>query len=51
MAIVIGKIVNDEITDGVIYNPILNEFFWASLGKGSLGAIIKELEFQKDKIF
>ena len=35
VAIVISKIVNNEITDGVIYNPILNEFYWASLGKGS----------------
>ena len=35
VAIVISKIINNEITDGVIYNPILNEFYWASLGKGS----------------
>ena len=35
VAIVIGKIVNDQITDGIIYNPILNEFYWASLGKGA----------------
>ena len=35
VAIVIAKIVNNEITDGVVYNPILNEFYWASLGKGS----------------
>ena len=35
VAIVIGKIVNDEITDGVIFNPILNEFYWASNGKGA----------------
>ena len=27
--------INNEITDGVVYNPILNEFYWASLGKGS----------------
>ena len=26
VAIVIGKIVNEQITDGIIYNPILNEF-------------------------
>ena len=26
---------NNEITDGIIYNPILNEFFWSSKGKGS----------------
>ena len=25
----------NEITDGVIFNPILNEFFWASKGKGA----------------
>ena len=35
VAIVIGKIVNDQITDGIIYNPILNEFYWASQGKGA----------------
>ena len=35
VAIVIGKIVNEQITDGIIYNPILNEFYWASHGKGA----------------
>ena len=35
VAIVIAKIVKNEITDGVVYNPILNEFYWASLGQGS----------------
>ena len=35
VGIVIGKIVNNEITDGIIFNPILNEFYWASSGKGS----------------
>ena len=35
VAIVIAKVINNEITDGVVYNPILNEFYWASLGKGS----------------
>ena len=35
VSIVIAKMINNEITDGVIYNPILNEFYWASLGKGS----------------
>ncbi len=35
VSIVIAKMVNNEITDGVIYNPILNEFYWSSLGKGS----------------
>ena len=27
VAIVIAKLVNNEITDGIIYNPILNEFY------------------------
>ena len=35
VAIVIGKMVNKEITDGIIYNPILDEFFWTSKGKGA----------------
>ena len=35
VAIVIAKMINNEITDGVVYNPILNEFYWTSLGKGS----------------
>ncbi len=35
VAIVIGKIVNEQITDGIIYNPVLNEFYWASKGKGA----------------
>ena len=35
VAIVIAKMVNNEITDGIVYNPILNEFYWSSLGKGS----------------
>jgi len=35
VSIVIAKISNDEITDGIIYNPILNEFFWSSKGKGA----------------
>ena len=35
VSIVIAKIVNNEITDGVIFNPILNDFFWASKGKGA----------------
>ena len=26
---------NEKITDGVIFNPILNEFYWASDGKGA----------------
>ena len=25
----------NEITDGIIFNPILNEFYWASIGKGA----------------
>ena len=35
IGIVIGRIFNGEITDGVIFNPILNEFYWASKGKGA----------------
>ena len=35
VGIIIAKITNNEITDGIIYNPILNEFFWTSKGKGS----------------
>ncbi len=35
VSIIISKIVNNEITDGIIYNPILNEFFWTSRGKGA----------------
>ena len=35
VSIVIAKMSNNEITDGIIYNPILNEFFWASKGKGA----------------
>ena len=35
VSIVIAKITNDEVTDGIIYNPILNEFFWSSKGKGA----------------
>ncbi len=35
VSIIISKMTNNEITDGIIYNPILNEFFWSSKGKGS----------------
>ena len=35
LGIVIGRIFKGEITDGVIFNPILNEFYWSSKGKGS----------------
>ena len=35
VGIIVAKMINNEITDGVIYNPILNEFFWSSKGKGS----------------
>ena len=35
VGIIIAKMTNKEITDGIIYNPILNEFFWSSKGKGS----------------
>ena len=35
VGIIISKMSNNEITDGIIYNPILNEFYWSSKGKGS----------------
>ena len=35
VGIVISKIFKNEITDGIIFNPILNEFYWSSKGKGS----------------
>ena len=35
VGIVIGRISKGEITDGIIFNPILNEFYWASKGKGA----------------
>tara|TARA_B100001250_G_scaffold401538_1_gene413540 strand:- start:154 stop:939 length:786 start_codon:yes stop_codon:yes gene_type:complete len=35
VGIIIGRVVKNEITDGIIYNPILNDFFWASKGKGA----------------
>ena len=35
VGIVIARMFKEEITDGVIYNPILNEFYWASKGKGA----------------
>ena len=33
--IVITKLTSRKITDGIIFNPINNEFYWASKGKGS----------------
>lgn len=35
VAIVIARMFKEEITDGIIFNPILNEFYWASKGKGA----------------
>ena len=35
VGIIVAKMTNNEITDGVIYNPVLNEFFWSSKGRGS----------------
>ena len=35
IGIVVAKILDGEITDGVIFNPILNDFYWASKGKGA----------------
>ena len=33
--IVIAKLSFGNISDGIIFNPITDEFFWASKGKGS----------------
>ena len=41
VGIIIAKMSNNEITDGIIYNPILNEFFWSSKGKGH-GVMIED---------
>jgi myo-inositol-1(or 4)-monophosphatase len=35
VGIVVSRVFEGEITDGVIFNPILNEFYWASRGKGA----------------
>ena len=35
VGIIIAKMIDSEVTDGIIYNPILNEFFWSSKGKGA----------------
>ncbi len=35
VCIIVARIYNNEVTDGVVYNPILNEFFWSSKGMGS----------------
>ena len=35
IGIVVSRIINNEIIDGVIFNPIINDFFWASKGRGS----------------
>ena len=35
VGIVIGRIFKNEITDGIIFNPVLNEFYWTSKGMGA----------------
>ena len=35
VGIVVARVNEGEITDGVIFNPVLNEFYWASKGKGA----------------
>ncbi len=35
VGIVVARIYENEITDSVIFNPIINDFFWASKGKGA----------------
>ncbi len=34
-SIVIARLYKNEIIDGVVFNPITNDFFWASRGKGA----------------
>ena len=34
VGIVIAKMSENEITDCIVYNPVLNDFFWSSKGKG-----------------
>ena len=34
-SVVLSKIVKGEVTDGVIFNPITNDFFWTSKGTGA----------------
>ena len=34
-SIVLSKLIKDEITDGVIFNPVTNDCFWASKGTGA----------------
>ena len=50
IGVVISKIIDKEVTDGDIYNPITNEFFWASKGKGAW-CNNKRLRVSKRKIF
>ena len=50
IGIVISKIVDDEIIDGIIYNPITNDFFWASKGQGSW-CNNKRLRVSKREVF
>ncbi|MDC1296451.1 inositol monophosphatase [Alphaproteobacteria bacterium] len=35
IGIVISRVIDEKVTDGIIFNPILNDFYWASLGKGA----------------
>lgn len=35
VGIVIGRVFEGEITDGIIFNPILNELYWATKGGGA----------------
>ena len=35
IGIVIGRVYNGEITDGVIFNPISNEFYFATKDRGA----------------
>ena len=35
VGIVICRVLNNEVTEGIIFNPILNEFYWAAKGSGA----------------
>lgn len=50
VGIVIGRIYNSEITDGIIFNPISDEFYFATKDKGSWCNEKKLIVSKKKKI-
>ena len=50
VGIVIGRIYNSEITDGIIFNPISDEFYFATKDKGSWCNEKKLMVSKKKKI-